>query len=219
MLDLLVDESVLETERLRLEPLLPEHAAHLFPVLADPRIYTYLPEEPLTDQARLRQRYQQLATRRSPEGDELWLNWALQRKQEQDYIGVLQATVYADHATIAYLLHPTCWGYGYAQEACRRLLTLLFAAYHCQYVDAAVDTRNRASWTLLERLGFQRVALREAADHFKGEQSDEYTYQLSKEAWQAVFMLVYTDREEHGCFIRVLPYPCKLLGGYHVRTP
>ena len=184
MLDLIVDESVLETERLRLEPLLTDHAAHLFPVLADPRIYTYLPEEAPTDQARLRQRYQQLATRRSPEGDELWLNWALQRKQEQDYIGVLQATVYADHATIAYLLHPAFWGYGYAQEACRRLLALAFETYNLPYVDAEVDTRNRASWTLLERLGFQRVALCEAADHFKGEQSDEYTYQVSNQAWQ-----------------------------------
>lgn len=186
MLDLPIDESVLETDRLHLEPLLPHHASALFAVLADQRIYTYIPEEPLTDHERLRQRYQQLATRRSPEGDELWLNWALQRKQEQDYIGVLQATVYVDHATIAYLLHPAFWGYGYAMEACHPLLALAFETYDLPYVDAEVDTRNRASWTLLERLGFQRVALREAADHFKGEQSDEYTYQLSKEAWQAL---------------------------------
>ncbi len=77
MLDLLADDSVLETERLRLEPLLPEHAAHLFPVLADPRLYTYIPEEPMADQAALRQRYQRLATRHSPQGDELWLKHAI----------------------------------------------------------------------------------------------------------------------------------------------
>jgi RimJ/RimL family protein N-acetyltransferase len=184
MFDLDTAECVLETNRLRLEPLLPHHAAALFAVLADQRIYTYIPEEPPANQDQLRQRYQRLATRSSPERDELWLNWALQRQQEQDYIGVLQATVYADHATIAYLLHPAFWGYGYAQEACRRLLTLAFESYNLPYVDAEVDTRNRASWRLLECLGFQRVALREAVDHFKGEQSDEYTYHLSNKAWQ-----------------------------------
>jgi ribosomal-protein-alanine N-acetyltransferase len=179
MFDLDTAECVLETNRLRLEPLLPHHAAALFAVLADQRIYTYIPEEPPANQDQLRQRYQRLATRSSPERDELWLNWALQRQQEQDYIGVLQATVYTDHhADIAYLLHPTFWGQGYAQEACRRLLTRLVETYSVERVQAEVDTRNHASWRLLERLGFRRIALRQAADHFKGSSSDEYTYEL-----------------------------------------
>jgi RimJ/RimL family protein N-acetyltransferase len=179
MFDLDTAECVLETNRLRLEPLLPHHAAALFAVLADQRIYTYIPEEPPADQEQLRQRYQRLATRRSPEGDELWLNWALQRKQETDYIGVLQATVYTDHrADIAYLVHPAFWGQGYAQEACRRLLTRLVDTYNVERVQAEVDTRNQASWRLLERLGFRRIALHQAADHFKGSRSDEYTYEL-----------------------------------------
>ncbi|MCX6047939.1 MAG: GNAT family protein [Chloroflexi bacterium] len=186
MIDLRADERVLETERLRLEPLLPQHATQLFPVLSDLRIYTYIPEDPLSDQDALRQRYQRLAIRHSPEGDELWLNWALQRKQEHDYIGVLQATVSADqHATIAYMLHSAFWGYGYAQEACRCLLTALFDAYDLHHVDAEVDTRNQASWRLLERLGFRRVAFRQAADHFKGANSDEYTYELTSQDWQS----------------------------------
>ena len=90
--------------------------------------------------------------------------------QEHDYIGTLQATITADqHATIAYLLNSAFWGYGYAQEACRCLLTLLFNGYHCQEVQAEVDTRNHASWALLERLGFRRIAVHHTADHFKGE--------------------------------------------------
>ncbi|CAN5566254.1 GNAT family N-acetyltransferase [soil metagenome] len=186
MLDLLADERVLETERLRLEPLLPQHAAYLFPVLSDQRIYTYIPDEPVSDQDVLLRRYQRLATRRSPQGDELWLNWALQRKQEQDYIGALQATVSADQqAMIAYMLHSACWGSGYAQEACRCLLKGLFDTYDLQRVAAEVDTRNQASWRLLERLGFRRVAFRQAADHFKGENSDEYTYELTNKEWHS----------------------------------
>jgi [ribosomal protein S5]-alanine N-acetyltransferase len=183
--DLIDPDHILETQRLRLEPLTPQHAAYLFPVLSDPHIYTYIPDEPFPDPDALARRYDQLAVRRSPSGMELWLNWAVQRKHEHDYIGTLQATVSAkQHATIAYLLTPASWGKGYAQEGCRRLLTLLFAVYRVEAVRAEVDTRNQASWKLLERLGFERLAFRQAADHFKGASSDEYAYELSKSLWQ-----------------------------------
>lgn len=179
-------EQILCTARLRLEPLLPSHAPRLFPVLADARIYPYLPEEPPADEAALRRRYALLAARGSPDGTERWLNWAVWRAQEADYIGVLQATVEPDQrAAIAYLLHPAAWGRGYAQEGCRRLLALLFATYGVAQVYAEVDTRNRASCRLLERLGFARAAVRAGADHFKGAPSDEYTYTLSAEGWRA----------------------------------
>jgi ribosomal-protein-alanine N-acetyltransferase len=186
MPDLVDDDMILETERLCLEPLTPHHARQLFPVLADARIYTYIPEDPLPDPDALARRFQQLAARRSPSGTELWLNWAVQRTQEHDYIGTPQATITADqHATIAYLLNSAFWGYGYAQEACRCLLTLLFNGYHSQEVQADVDTRNHASWALLERLGFRRIAVHHAADHFKRASSDEYMYALIKANWRA----------------------------------
>jgi RimJ/RimL family protein N-acetyltransferase len=35
---------------------------------------------------------------------------------------------------------------------------------------------RHASWTLLERLGFRRIGVCHAADHFKGSRGDEYTY-------------------------------------------
>jgi len=186
MLDLIDPDCVLETQRLRLEPLTPQHAPSLFAALSEPRIYSYIPDDPPPDSAALAQRYRQLARRRSPSGAELWLNWAVQRKHEHDYIGALQATVAAERqATIAYLFNPAVWGTGYAQEGCRRLLTLLFGVYRVAAVRAEVDTRNQASWTLLERLGFWRIAFRPAVDHFKGASSDEYTYELGASAWQA----------------------------------
>lgn len=185
MLAFVDGETVLETARLRLEPLTLAHAPLLFPVLADARIYTYLPEEPFPDPDALTQRYQRLATRRSADGMELWLNWAVQHKATQAYLGTLQATVMAKQpAMLAYLLNPTAWGYGYAQEGCRRILTLLFTGYQVQSVQAEVDTRNRASCTLLARLGFQQIGVKPNADHFKGASSDEYTYELTPKAWQ-----------------------------------
>ncbi len=46
---------------------------------------------------------------------------------------------------------------------------------------AEVDSLNSASLRLLERLGFERVSLHEAADEFKGRVSDEWTLRLEVE--------------------------------------
>jgi ribosomal-protein-alanine N-acetyltransferase len=187
MLELIQGDAILTAARLCLEPLTPQHAQHLFPVLSDRQLYTYIPEDPPADSASLAARYQRLATRRSPQGDALWLNWAVKRLHEGDYIGVLQATLTAEQpAYLAYLLGSPFWGQGYAQEACSRLLVLVFGAYRVSRVRAEVDTRNQASWRLLERLGFTRTTLRPAADYFKGSSSDEYTYELTLSDWHNI---------------------------------
>jgi len=185
MLELIDSEVELHTERLILEPLTPRHAVHLFPLLLDERIYRFIPDDPPTTIATLTQRYERLATRRSPSGDELWLNWAVRRKPGPQYIGTVQATVYSNHsANLAYVLAPVYWGHGYATEACQRLLALLFNDYQVYAVRAEVDTRNTASQQLLERLAFDRTTFQPAADVFKGSSSDEYTYHLSREKWE-----------------------------------
>jgi [ribosomal protein S5]-alanine N-acetyltransferase len=185
MLKLVNGDATLESERLTLEPIFPHHARLLFPILADPQIYTFIPEDAPESISALERRYEVLTMRRSPSGDELWLNWALWHKQGATYIGILQATVYTDQSgSIAYLLASQFWGQGYASEACARLLRLLFEEYHLHMINAEVDTRNRASWRLLERLGFEQSAFRANADIFKGSTSDEYTYQLTVERWQ-----------------------------------
>ena len=43
---------------------------------------------------------------------------------------------------------------------------------------ANLDTRNRSSSKLVERLGFVRISELKGADEFKGEVSDEYVYEL-----------------------------------------
>ncbi len=45
-------------------------------------------------------------------------------------------------------------------------------------VTAEMDTRNAASVSLAEALGFVRVGTTPGADHFKDSVSDEYRYEL-----------------------------------------
>jgi ribosomal-protein-alanine N-acetyltransferase len=172
-------ETVLETERLRLEPLRERHAGYLFPLFAEPQIYTFIPQDPPKSLGELQTRYRRLETRHSPEGDELWLNWAIYLKKEKQYTGIVQATIGGDQiAQLAYELNPRFWGFGYATEACQRVINTLFAEYPVTGIIAEVDTRNVASARLLERLSFERIALKAQADFFKGADSDEYVYRL-----------------------------------------
>jgi RimJ/RimL family protein N-acetyltransferase len=176
-------EAVLETERLRLEPLSRAHAAELFPVLADPRLYRFIPRDPPPSLASLEDRFQRLETRASPRGDEDWLNWVVRAKQDEQCIGRVEVTLrHADRsAYLAYELGTASWGQGLATEACRRVLATLWSDYGVSMVVAEVDTRNAASIRLLERLGFARGALRTNADFFKGESSDELTFTLASD--------------------------------------
>ncbi len=172
-------ETVLKTERLLLEPLRQGHATLLFPALQDPRIYTYIPQNPPVSLEALEQRYAVLEGRLSPAQDEGWLNWAVCLTSSSIYVGSVQATVLPQgRAYLAYEFFPAFWGNGYASEACRCVLDLLFRDYGITAVEAEVDTRNTASIRLLERLEFKRVGERVAADFFKGSSSDEYTYRL-----------------------------------------
>ncbi len=177
-------ERPLETPRLLLEPLVADHAAALFEALQAPDLYPYIPQDPPSSLDALKIRHTALASRRSPDGQEDWLNWVLRQRESEAYVGTVQATVHADHtALLAYMIFPAFWRQGYAREGCARVLTHLFEDYRVNRVAAEIDTRNIASICLVESLGFARIATTPGADFFKGATSDEYSYELSASAF------------------------------------
>jgi len=170
----------LVTRRLRLEPLEPHHAEALFAGLQNGSLYEYISDVPPVTVDTLRERYTRLSTRKSPEGTEHWLNWAIWSESEGRYLGYVQATVVVDSgaATIAYVLFRDAWGVGYAREAVAAIIDHLIAAYRSPEVRANVDTRNLRSIALLEALGFDRVAVRKDAELIHGVLTDEAEYRL-----------------------------------------
>jgi len=181
---LVAPEATLETPRLLLEPLLPAHAPVLFEQLQDERLYQYIPQDPLAGTA-LQDRYEALSSRRSPDGREAWLNWAVRERRSGDYAGTLETTVYKNlTAEVAYMVFVPYQRRGLAAEACGRLLAHLFEDYQVSVVAAEIDTRNAASIALVESLGFERVGFQKDADQFKGSSSDEYRYEIKESAWK-----------------------------------
>ena len=153
----------LETDALILEPLVSAHAPLIYDALCDERIYAYIAQRPPESLETLAQRFHSLSSRRSPDGNQLWLNWVMRGKQG-GYAGWLQATVQGEEADIAYIVFPKFWRLGFASQACRKLLEHLASELDVRRASATVDTENAASIRLLEALGFTRTSTQPATD-------------------------------------------------------
>ena len=120
------------TERLSLEPLSVAHAAEMGPLLDDACLHDFTGGVPLST-AVLRLCYARLATRHSPDGDQLWSNWVIRLRSTDAAVGTVQATLpaggsAAGHAEIAWVVVRCAQGHGYAKEAARSLADRLSAA-------------------------------------------------------------------------------------------
>jgi RimJ/RimL family protein N-acetyltransferase len=147
----------LATSRLRLEPLVVGHAEAMFDVLADASLHRHLDGPPPQSVDALRERYARLESRRSPDGEQHWLNWIIVGS-DGTAMGFVQATVMPDRtAWIAYLLGRSYQRQGFATEATQAVLEHIRGDHRVVRVRAMVDVDNAASVRLLERLGFREV--------------------------------------------------------------
>jgi [ribosomal protein S5]-alanine N-acetyltransferase len=171
--------STLNTPRLRLEPLTIAHADQLFAGLSDPALYTFVPGNPPASLEALRERYARIMRGPQDNPGELWLNWAARDATTGEYIGYIEtSTLPDDHAYLAYFIFPGAQRKGYAREACEAVIRHLVREHRIESVVAEMDTRNDASRSLVESLGFRRVSEKRDADFFKGTSSHEYRYEL-----------------------------------------
>jgi aminoglycoside 6'-N-acetyltransferase len=188
MAEIVDREEILSTARLKLEPIRQSHARRLFPILADADIYKFIPPSMPATVAELSDRFHRWQKRQSPDGQAIWLNWAIFLRSARHYIGTMQATITnGNSAFIAYLLSPRHWGNGYAGEACARIINILFNDYQLEKIFAQVDARNAASCRLLARLRFEIIAFHPQADYFYDAFSDEFLFQLTRSRWHQFF--------------------------------
>ena len=143
----------ISSERLVVEPQTVQHAEEMFRLLSDPAIYEY-ENAPPSSLDWLRERFERLETRCSPDGTQHWLNWVI-RVPDVGLAGYVQATVHPDRrASIAYELASRFWGRGLASEAVRAMIPALIEDYGVLRLYAAFKRANHRSQRLLERLGF-----------------------------------------------------------------
>ena len=154
----------IETASLTLEPQMAAHAEEMFAILSDPAIYAYENEPPASIEW-LRDRFVKLESRRSPDGQEQWLNWVI-RLPDSKLIGYVQATVRANGgAAIAYVLSSAHGGRGLAWQAVHAMIGELAQRYQVRSLSAVFKCDNQRSRRLLERLGFSLAPSEEYVKH------------------------------------------------------
>lgn len=110
----------LESERLVLEPLCPEHADELAPVLDDVTLHRFIGGKPLGVEE-LRARFERQADGWSADGRDRWLNWMVRQRGTGQGVGTVQATVMNSEpgvvAELAWVIGSAHQRQGFAKEA------------------------------------------------------------------------------------------------------
>ena len=143
-----------------LEPQVAGHAQEMFAVLSDPAIYEFENEPPWSVNE-LRERFAELESRASPNGEEQWLNWVV-RLASGPLAGYVQATVHPrGRAAIAYEFASAHWGQGHARRSLEAMFAELAEGYAVDHLSAVLKKPNVRSLRLLERLGFTMASAEE----------------------------------------------------------
>ncbi len=92
----------------------------------------------------------------------------------------------AHHLRLGYLMASSHWGQGLMAEAAQAVVGAAFAQYGVWRVDALCDVANKASATMLARIGMQcEGCLRRALSHphVSDLPRDAWLYGLSRDEW------------------------------------
>jgi [ribosomal protein S5]-alanine N-acetyltransferase len=147
----------------KLEPRSVSHAEELFDVLADPRLYEYIDEDPPASVEALRAKLQRSESRKSPDQSEDWLNWIV-RDESGRLAGYVQTTVFANReANVAYTIGVPWWGLGIAFAAVRQMLDLVQTDFRPPRFIITAERANSRSLMLALRLGFRVASVSEAS--------------------------------------------------------
>ena len=144
--------------RLRLEPLSREHAAEMVQVLKDPSLNEHIGGQPPSVDY-LTTRYDTLSSRRSPGGNELWLNWIIRLNAEGPAVGYVQATVREGSAALAWVVGVPWQRAGIATEAASTMIGILRHELALTTFSASISPSNQASQRVAAKLGMSRAGM------------------------------------------------------------
>ncbi|HJQ00779.1 MAG TPA: GNAT family N-acetyltransferase [Jatrophihabitans sp.] len=157
----IVELPALRTARLLLEPITVEHASELATALRDDSVYAFIggrPEPASWWQCRLAA----WQRRRSPDGTELWLNWAVRITANMMVIGYVQTTVAEQQADIAYVIGLPWQRQGYGREATAAMVDYVVAEFGIATVRAWIADGHIASQRVAQATGLAASDERDA---------------------------------------------------------
>jgi len=149
---------ILETERLRLTPVVAEDAQKIFPLMADAEVMAFWDVGEIDDP-------DVIANIVAGEVDEMAegraIYWTMQALEDGQFIGTCDLSeIDRRHkrAEVGFMLGREAWGQGYAQEAMQAVLSHA-ATLGLRRLLARTHLGNRRSEALLVKLGFEEEGM------------------------------------------------------------
>lgn len=168
---------ILETERLRLEPLAASDAEPLFPIMGDPEVMAYW-DVPEIDDPDIVTAIVASQVEAMEGGGAMY--WAMRTLGDGRFLGscdLSEIDRWHRRAEVGFMLGREAWGQGYALEAMRTVVA--FAATNgLRKLSARTHLGNRRSEALLARLGFSEEGLLRGHVLKDGERRDCRLYGL-----------------------------------------
>ena len=155
-MDIPQDEAwTLRSHRLILSPMVRDDACELFGLLRELWLHRYTGNAPPASVGALRQKIRLWEGRRSPEGDELWLNWTVRQRSSGQVVGYVQASVGEGWADLGWVIGTPFQNRGYATEAGRRVAAWLREHLKVSELRAAIHPEHTASCRVAVQIGLQ----------------------------------------------------------------
>jgi len=176
----------IETERLSLREFRLGDEPDIHDYASDPEVVRFMQWGPNTrDATRLVLRNW---LKEQEVGIESTVTLAIELKSEHRLIGAIRLSVKDERnrtADFGYTLNRRYWNRGYGTEASRALLDTCFRKLGIHRMFATCDTRNIASYRVMEKLGMRREGTFEKDVIQKGEWRDSYLYAILADEWIA----------------------------------
>jgi RimJ/RimL family protein N-acetyltransferase len=169
----------LETERLRLRPVVEDDADALHAIQSREEITRYLYWGP-RDEAATREALLEHMSDGTLTG-EGYVVLAIVLAASDEVIGTFTFMWRSEEhrsAEIGFMVHPGHQGQGYATEASELFLGIAFEEMGLHRVYGTLDARNEASAKVLERLGMRHEAHFVENEWVKGEWTSEHVYAI-----------------------------------------
>ena len=95
--------------------------------------------------------------------------WIIRKKEDNKLIGLVSLSLHHDgiNTEVSYQLLPKWWGYGYATEVIKEVITYAFKELNLSKVVAETQIANKYSCKLLNRVG---MSLEQTIERFDEEQ-------------------------------------------------
>lgn len=166
-----------ESDRLIFEARREAHAKEVYDLFCDKELYLYTMRDIPPSEEWLADGFRKAETKQSPDGKEIWLGWFGRDKITMKIIGLFETTIIGEDAYVAYTVFRPYQNNGYAFKGTSSMINYVSNNYHVKKFIIEMDTRNRVSFKVAEKLGFEFLQVKNNVTFLKGFVSHEFQFQ------------------------------------------